>query len=416
MASKETVKQLNADIARLSSEAKAIHADIKTKSNSGANDYTGRVDDLAKLDAVLDAGMAKRDELAREQKELALDEVTEAKNEEREEGARSGRRVKSLGEQVLETDQFKEGQKQRKMDVVEIERKDHFESGVAGAEGGRLVWSDRRDNPLLKPTRPLSVLDVLPTLPTNSNLVEYVVETSYTEGAAVVAEKAVKPQSDIRFALQSAKVATIAHYVVVTEQLMEDAPRFRAIIDGRLGDGVLRKLEDLIIGSTTGDIVGLLASAGLTRAKGVASNGLGGTADENPFDTIRFAITDLVLKFYRPDTIVLNPILSARFDTAKDTQGRYLMSFDPIIKRLWNLRPTEAAGTLIPGDTALVLDSQRSATIYDRGVRRIQVGWFNDLFIRNQYAIRGEGRYALAVEFPEGINKVTDLDEVFVAP
>ena len=70
----------------------------------------------------------------------------------------------------------------------------------------------------------------------------------------------------------------------------------------------------------------------------------------------------------------------------------------------------EAAGALLPADTAIVLDSQKSATIYDRRVKRVQVGWFNDLFIRNQYAIRGEGRYAFAVEFPEGVNKVTALN------
>ena len=145
----------------------------------------------------------------------------------------------------------------------------------------------------------------------------------------------------------------------------------------------MRKLEEKIIGSTSGHIIGILSSAGLARVHQVASNGTGGNGD-NYFDTIRYGITDMLLKFYRPDTVILNPVLSAKFDTAMDTQGRYLASFDTIIKRLWNLRSVEAARSLLPAGTAVVMDSQQSCTLYDRRNRRIDVGWFNDLFLGHE--------------------------------
>lgn len=118
----------------------------------------------------------------------------------------------------------------------------------------------------------------------------------------------------------------------------------------------MRKLEDYVInGDGTGGnpIVGLLNTAGIgarVHATAPFGNSLGTTGD-NLFDTIRYAIADLTLKFYRPDIISYNAILSAKFDTAKDAEGRYIMSYDPVVKRMWNLRVVEAGGTLIPTGT-----------------------------------------------------------------
>lgn len=414
---KDRIKQLNTEIQKLTSDAKTLYEDMDRKSEKGVKDYDGRSDDLTKFNKLIADGERKKDERDRLQTLIALDaDVNQPAPEAKTAPSPAGGavQVKSLGQMVVESDQFKTARERglREMKGFELERKDLNE--LTSGAGGALVWSDRQTMLKEKPQRPLSILDVLPTLPTGSNAVDYVVESTYTEAAAFVAEKAAKPESTLTFTRATANVGTVAHYLVVTEQIMEDVPYLRALINTRLGDGVLRKLEEYVInGDGTGGnpIVGLLNTAGIgarVHATAPFGNSLGTTGD-NLFDTIRYAIADLTLKFYRPDIISYNAILSAKFDTAKDAEGRYIMSYDPVVKRMWNLRVVEAGGTLIPTGTAMVLDSQKSCTLFDRGTRRVDIGWINDQFIKNQFCIRGEGRFAFAVEYPEGVEKVTGL-------
>lgn len=409
--SKERIKQLNAEIARLSEEAKSDYAVMMTKSDNGAKSYQGWADDLQNWNNKIEAGKLKNVELQGLVEQLKLDEGLKEQAPKSANAPRGVQR-KTLGQMVVENEKWDEYSQRKEIKALEIEFKDHFEGDPAtpGPEGGALVWSDRRETPLMKPLRPITVLDIIPKLPTTSNLIEYVMEQDgYTDGAAITAEKATKPETNIRFERKSAKVVTIPHYVVVTEQLMEDAPRFRAVIDLRLLSGIDRKLESEVISGTNADFTGILNTAGIgARVHRTASRGLGTNAD-NPFDTIRYAIADMVMAFYRPSVIALNPDLSAKFDTEKDAQGRYVMSYDPVVKRMWGLTVAEGAGTVIPAATAIVLDPTMSCTLYDRRTRRIDVGWINDQFIKNQFCIRGEGRYAFTVEYPKGIEKVTGL-------
>lgn len=412
---KDRIKQLNTEIQKLTADAKSLYEEMDRKSDKGVREYDGHSDDLTKFNKLIADGERKKDERDRLQTLSALDaDVNQPAPDAKAVPSPAGGAVviKSLGQQLIESDQFKQARERgiREIKGFELERKDLNE--LTEGAGGGLVWSDRQTMVKEKPQRPLSILDVIPTLPTSSNAVDYVVEATYTEAAAFAAEKAAKPESTLTFARKTANVGTVAHYIVVTEQIMEDVPYLRALINTRLGDGVMRKLEDYVInGDGTGGnpIVGLLSTVGIgARVHQTASGGMG-TATDNPFDTIRYAVADLTLKFYRPDVISYNATLSAKFDTAKDLEGRYIMSYDPVVKRMWNLRVVEAAGVIVPAGTALVLDSMRSCTLFDRGTRRVDIGWINDQFVKNQFCVRGEGRFAFAVEYPEGVEKVTGL-------
>ena len=69
---------------------------------------------------------------------------------------------------------------------------------------------------------------------TDSNLVEFVKETGFTNNAAPAAEGTQKGESTIIFAKDSAKVQTIAHYLQVSKQMLADAPALQSYIDNRL--------------------------------------------------------------------------------------------------------------------------------------------------------------------------------------
>jgi HK97 family phage major capsid protein len=72
--------------------------------------------------------------------------------------------------------------------------------------------------------RALRVADVIPQGTTTSNAVEYTRELAFTNAAVEVAEGDNKPQSSLTFELVSAPVRTIAHWLKVSKQVLDDAP------------------------------------------------------------------------------------------------------------------------------------------------------------------------------------------------
>jgi HK97 family phage major capsid protein len=406
---KERIKELNAELQRLNSEADAKYKDIQAKSDNGKKSYDGWSDDLQTWNNMLDDGRKKRLELdgLTKSEELAEDLYTP---EPKSRPATRSAKPTTISKLLLESDEYKADPKAKNglAFEVDLEKKDLAE--LTAAEGGALVWSDRLNEIVATPLRPLTVLNLLRKRPTSSNAVDYRERLTFDNQAALVAERGEKPKSNHTFALKTAKIVKVAHYEVVTEEIMDDVPFLRALIDQDLADGVMRKLEEMVVSNavTPTGITGIINAAATARVHQVASGGLGAGTD-NVFDTIRYAIADLVMKFYRPDSIIIDPILSAKLDTAKDAEGRYIMSYDPVVKRMWGLMTAESAGTLVPAGTALVMDSARGPVLLDRRVQSIKIGWINDQFITNEFCILAEGRYGLMTQYPDAINKVTGL-------
>lgn len=421
---KDSIKRLNTEIQRMANEAKTLYAEMLSKSADGTKAYEGHADDLAKFNNLVDAGQLKREELKRLEKLDAIDgEVNHAAPDEAKELAPAGRtEIKSFGRQFAESDELKAalaiGGAQP---IVRVEMKDIFEgvnpntAAVAAGAGGVLVMPDHRPAIYMAPQRPLSILDVLPVVPVSSNAVDYIVEDIFTNASAFTAEKGTKPESNATFRKEVALIKTIAHWLAVTRQMLEDAPRIRAYIDIRLTSKLKEKLEDQIIdGPGTGEtLLGLLRTVGLIkRTHGTALNGLGGGGD-NKLDTFRHAITDLTLRFFKPDVIILHPVTADELETLKDSQGRYLERYDPVTRRLWRLRTVEtpAMDSAVGGDlqVALLLDSSMSAEVYDRQIYAIYTGQPNAMFLTNQFAILAEGRFGLAVPYPAGMEEIIGL-------
>ncbi|MEG5435030.1 phage major capsid protein, partial [Enterobacter asburiae] len=102
--------------------------------------------------------------------------------------------------------------------------------------------------------RRLTIRDLLAQGRISSNALEYVREEVFTNNADVVAEKALKPESDITFSKQTANVKTIAHWVQASRQVMDDAPMLQSYVNNRLMYGLALKEEgQLLNGDGTGD-------------------------------------------------------------------------------------------------------------------------------------------------------------------
>src|SRR5690606_16125816 len=135
---------------------------------------------------------------------------------------------KSLGRQFVESDQFKSlvgsaGQRGK----ANLEIKATITSATTDAAGsaGDLVQTTRIPGIIAPQDRKLTIRDLLMQGRMDGNALEYVQETGFVNAAGMVAEGALKPQSDIKFDLKSTTAKVIAHYMKASRQILDEVAR-----------------------------------------------------------------------------------------------------------------------------------------------------------------------------------------------
>ena len=254
--------------------------------------------------------------------------------------------------------------------------------------------------------RRLTVRDLLTPGTTESNLIQYVKETRFTNNAAIVTEGALKPESSITFGLTQSAVVTIAHWIKASKQILDDFKALQSNIDGRLRYGLaLVEENQLLKGSGVGNnLNGIYTQATAYSAPIVVS---GATA----IDVLRLMLLQAELAEYPSTGMVLHPADWAAIELLKETgTGAYVFANPQSLAQpaLWG-RPivTTQAMTI---DTALVGAFRMGAQIFDREDANVVISSENqDDFIRNMLTIRCEERLALAVYRPEAFIKNTNL-------
>ncbi len=272
--------------------------------------------------------------------------------------------------------------------------------------GGMLVPPQYLPGIVPVPLRPPVVADLLSSGPTTSNAITYMRETALTLAAAAVAEGAPKPESAITLAPVTDPVVKLAHWIPITDELLEDVPAMGAYIDTRLSQG-LQVVEDdqLLNGSGVApNMVGLLARPGLAPAvaRGTDTNA----------DAIAKQMAAIQASTNRvPTGVIIHPTNFESVLLAKDAQGRYIglgPGAPPAIPSIWG-KPVAVSKAIAVG-TALVV-SGTAAMIFRRGGINVQASnSHQDFFIKNLTAIRAEERLALCVFQPAAFGLVTGLN------
>jgi HK97 family phage major capsid protein len=255
--------------------------------------------------------------------------------------------------------------------------------------------------------RRLTVRDLLNWGRTTSNAVEFVKENVFTNSADVVSENpaAGKPESNITFTLDSAPVATIAHWIHASKQVLSDVPMLQSYIDGRLRHGLKLKEEaQLLLGSGTGlNISGLYTEA--TAYSQPA--GVGVVADEQRLDRLRLALLQAELAEYNATGIVLHPVDWAMIELLKsDTEHQYLFANPHSITTpmIWG-RPVVSTAAMAAG-TYLVGAFSMGAQGWDREDINVTVSLEDrDNVIKNMVTILVEERLALTIYRPQAFVK-----------
>lgn len=269
-------------------------------------------------------------------------------------------------------------------------------TSVTGS-GGDLVPADRRPGIVAPPNRRLTIRSLVAPGTTESNNVEYVKETGFTNSAAPVSEGGPKPYSDIAFTLANAPVRTIAHLFKASRQILDDASGLASYIDARATYGLdLVEETQLLYGNGTGaNLHGIIPQA---EAFVPAFN----PEKAQNIDRIRLAILQSFLAEYPASGIVLHPTDWAQIELTKDENGNYIIARpqDGTPGRLWNLPVVETQA--ITQDQFLVGAFSLASQIFDRMTTEILVSTENDKdFENNMVTIRAERRLAFAVYRPE---------------
>jgi HK97 family phage major capsid protein len=320
---------------------------------------------------------------------------------------------KSIGAQFVESVEFKNASASGSLNTGTFQVKNI--TGLANS-GGALVRPDRQAEVVIPARRPLRVRDLMVTIPTSSNSIEYVRRNVFTNNAAPQApgapstaigagEMQNKAQSNITYELVSAPVRTFAHWVPASRQILQDAPALQGLIDTELVYGLDLVSDAQILNGdgTNQNLTGLMVDAGVTV---VAPDSATATAAARPqamLEHIRKAITAMQLQeYYNVSGVVLNPTDWATIELAKGTDGQYIWASvaSGAEERVWRV-PVVITNAMTVG-RFLLGDWTIGAKLFDREQANVRVSESHaSMFIQNAVAVLAEERYAMSIPHPK---------------
>jgi HK97 family phage major capsid protein len=396
-------KKIEALLADVKSELTRVGDDVKRTAEDALKQSKAAGDTTNELKHKADELLTVQSKLTDAQSKLETKmEALETRNKDLEQlfasmGRGNKASVQSLGEQAVEAESFKAFVANGARGTLRIPVKQAITS--LNTSAGDLIWSDREREIVGMPRRQMTIRQLLDQGRTGSNLIEYAKQTTRTNNADVVSETVQKPESTYVWDRADAAVRTIAHWVHVSRQAMEDAEQLQSEIDGELRYGLdLVEETQLLTGDGTGqNLSGLVTEA---TAYSAAFDVTGATM----IDTLRLALLQASLAEYPADGIVLHPTDWARIELTKDGEFRYI--FANVLQlagpQLWG-RPVVATQSMTEDDF-LVGAFRAAAKIYDRmDAEVVMSSEDRDNFIKNMITVRAEKRLALAVKRPAAL-------------
>lgn len=273
---------------------------------------------------------------------------------------------KTLGQLVLETDAYKSFIENNGKNVSMMFEGPISANTITGQEGSPpansdvLAAPDRASGIVPGAFRRLKVKDVLRSVPIATNSSQFTRETAFTNNAAETAEGDTRPQSEMLFDLVTANVATIGHFIKVSEQIREDAPALMGYVDGRMSYGVDVRIDNqLLLGNGTGqNLTGLLVGDNYTS--------FSPTLGETQLDSLNRMKYAVDASDYMADFAMLNPVTWGEIERIKGDDDHYVIGnpLTAIGPFLWGL-PVIVTNAM-PQGKAAIGNREVWATIRDR--------------------------------------------------
>jgi HK97 family phage major capsid protein len=304
----------------------------------------------------------------------------------------------SFGAQFIANAEYKSFQTKTSRGSVGMELKNTVTNTIGN------TFSERRPGIVEGAFRVFSIEDLLVSIPTSSNAIDWVRENVFTNASAEVVEGVQIAQSSVTFATATMPVQNIAHFVKITRQLAMDNAALSAYINRRMVYGVNLRVENqLVAGNGTSPNISGLTLAGNFTAHGYTNASLTalGLSPSNRFDLIGKMIGDCALADYPADVVLLNTADWWTMRLLKDSTGEYVLG-DPgmnVPPTLFGL-PVVASNAMVSGSVWVGSMSQ-AATLHNReGVILDLSDSDENNFQLGLVSVRAMRRLALTVEKP----------------
>jgi len=419
------LKAVEDEMSRYSTEIRDIWTKAENEDRETSPEERGDVEERLKAIETLkeqksdiEASIRVEADVARHTKELGKAESVIVKGEREPEPAPQ---VKSLGEQFVESKQYKELFEHGapggswKTGEINLDAKGTLLSG--GTIAGVGLAYDYQAGVVETLFQRLTVADLIASGTTTSPQVRYNKETAATSGAKGVAEGELKPESALTFTEVTEPVKKIATILPVSEEMLEDVAQVESYINQRLSLFIrIEEERQLLRGAGTNDLQGIIGKTGVNTYKA-------GTATTIADHVFNIANNTRGSSFLEPDGIVMNPEQWAKLRLAKDTSGQYYgggpfygayggpqgpagASQLQAGENIWGLRVVVTSA--IGAGTALIGSFSQGAQVFRRQGLTVEASnSHEDFFRRNLTAIRAEERLALAVYRPAAFTTVT---------
>jgi HK97 family phage major capsid protein len=297
--------------------------------------------------------------------------------------------VKSLGQQIMALEGFKDAFKHKHMGPWEMA--DFEMKTVLSTTAGWAPESLRINRVAEYAAQNPRVIDLVPVTQTGMAAVKYMEETTQTNSAAARAEAGAYGEAALAYTERTVPVENISVVLPVTDQQLEDVDRIQSWIDARLRLFINRKLDYYLVNGSgvSPQIFGYLAATNLqTEAVGVNATP---TAAYNAITKVR------AVGFAEPSGFIMHPNDWRDIATLQDVNGRYIFG-EPgsvIPQRMWGL--PIALTTEMTENTGLVgAFTDHSELVVRKGIT-VEIGYNQDDFTKGKKSIRAEMRAALVI-------------------
>lgn len=190
---------------------------------------------------------------------------------------------------------------------------------------GEVIPADRVAGYKFDPTRPVHVRQLIPQGSTSSDVIRFVKESGYSNGAATAAEGATLAQSDFDMTASDSNVRKIGTYFRISEEMLADTPQLTSYISARAPEKLLN-VEDTQILTGNGSAPNLSGIITDAADFDVSSGGAFYQSVEsaNEFDVLVASLNQLALSNYQASYILLHPTDFHKILLLKDSQNNYL--------------------------------------------------------------------------------------------
>lgn len=296
--------------------------------------------------------------------------------------------------------------------TIEIETKDFGEPDHSGVQFKTLFSESSGYDPESLRTGKLvssaqeepMVVDAYPRGSTGYALVKWMKETTFTNNAAERSEGGTYAESANAWTEQESAVRSVATFLPVTDEVVEDTAFLRSVINQRLGFMLAQRLDSQLLNGN-GTAPNLQGTLGLTSILTQAKD-----TDPVP-DAFLKGITQIrVTGKTSPSAIIMHPEDWRDIRLLRTAEGLYIWGNPSEMgpQQLWGL--PVITSTFITSGTGLVGDFQRYAMlVMRRGIELLTSNSHNDFFVQGKQAIRISMRCALVHYRDEAFCKVTGI-------